>query len=130
VRRSAPRGFWRDQTAASAVEFAMVVPVFFALTIGALNLCILLYINSTLHYAVDDAARCMSVKTTVCDTVGHTQTHAAATFNFPSLSPSFTPAFAQACGNQVTGSATYRLNAVVTSLNLNLSAKSCFPVQN
>ena len=122
--------FWRAQTGASAVEFALVVPAFLALTIGALNLCIVLYINSNLHFAVDDAARCMSVKTTVCDTVAHTKTHALATFNFPSLSPTITPTFAAACGNQVSGSATYQLNAVVTNLSVNLSATSCFPVQN
>jgi Flp pilus assembly protein TadG len=125
--------FWRAQAGASAVEFAMVVPAFLALTIGALNLCILLYINSTLHFAVDDAARCMSVKTTVCDTVAHTRTHALATFNFPSLSPTITPTFGtvgSGCGNQVTGAATYRLNAVVTSINVSLSAQSCFPIQN
>ena len=130
----AGRSFWRAQAGASAVEFALVVPAFLALTIGALNLCILLYINSTLHFAVDDAARCMSISqaagTTACDTVAHTRTHALATFNFPSLSPVITPLAAQTCGNQVTGTATYQLNAVLTSMAVNLSATSCFPVQN
>ena len=77
------RRLWTGQAGASAVEFALVVPAFLALTIGALNLCIMLYINSTLHFAVDDSARCMSVKTTICDNVADTKTHALATFNFP-----------------------------------------------
>jgi Flp pilus assembly protein TadG len=125
--------FWREQAGSSAAEFAMVLPVFLALTLGAINLGILLYINSTLHFAVEDAARCMSVKTTICDNIVDTRTHAATTFNFPSLSPVFTPVVAGGAAgscNQVTGTATYRLNAVVTSISVPMSATSCYPIQD
>jgi Flp pilus assembly protein TadG len=122
------RKFCQDSVGASAAEFALLLPMFCALTIGAINLCIMVYANSLLQYAVDDAARCESVKTTVCTSAGATQTHAAATFGFANLSPTFT-ASAATCGNQVVGSVSYPLNMVVTTLTPTLSATSCFPIQ-
>ncbi len=127
------RAFWPDRGGASAAEFALVVPVFFALTIGAINLCILLFINTRLHNAVDAAARCMSMvdnPASSCLTPAATQTYAATTFGFPNLSPVFVATAGASGGcNKVTGAATYQLNAVVTSLPVTMSAQSCFPVQ-
>ena len=118
-------GWRRDQAGASALEFALVVPIVVALTLGGINLCLLLYANTTLHYAVDDAARCMSVKTLVCTSPGATQTYALASYKGPAISPTFT-AVAAACGSQVTGTATYQLNAVLVNFPVAMSAVSCF----
>jgi Flp pilus assembly protein TadG len=127
-----PLEFWRSETGASAAEFAMVVPAFFALTLGLVNLCFMLYFNVNLHFAVDDAARCMSVNpvnvTNSCSSPALTQTHAGANFSYPTLSPSFT-AVTAACGSKVTGTATYKLNAIVVSKSVPLSATACFPLQ-
>jgi Flp pilus assembly protein TadG len=122
------RKFCLDPAGASAVEFALILPVFCALTIGAINLCLVVYANSRLQYAVDDAARCESVKTTICTSSATTQTHAATTFGFAGLSPTFTASPA-VCGNQVVGSVTYPLSAVITTISVPISASSCFPIQ-
>ena len=120
--------FWQDRAGSSAAEFALLVPVFCALTVGAINLCILVYANSLLQFAVDDAARCQSVKTQICTGATATEAHAAATFGFTSLAPAFV-ASSPACGSKVVGTATYSLVAVVTTISVPLSASSCFPVQ-
>jgi Flp pilus assembly protein TadG len=123
------RKFWQDRAGATAAEFALVVPVFGALTIGAINLCLVVYANSLMQFAVDDAARCQSVKTTICTSTAATQTHAAATFGYASLNPTFT-ASQGACGSKVVGTVTYPLMAVVTTLSVPISATSCFPIQD
>jgi Flp pilus assembly protein TadG len=121
--------FWRDQEGATAAEFAVVVPVLGALTIGAIQLSVLVYANSKLQFAVDDAARCASVKTTICSSPSTTQSHASTAFAMANMSASFT-ATTPACGNQVVGTATYQINALITTVPVSLSATSCFPVQD
>ena len=121
--------FRRDRAGSTAVEFAIILPCFLALTFGTINLCVALYANTSLHYAVDDAARCMSVRTTTCDNAADTQTYATNHYNGPSLATSFT-ATTTTCGNQVTGTATFQLNAILANISVPLSATSCFPVQD
>jgi Flp pilus assembly protein TadG len=121
--------FRRNCAGSTAVEFAIILPCFLALTFGTINLCVALYANTALHYAADDAARCMSVKTTTCSSASVTQTYAVSHYNGPSISPSFT-ATTTTCGNQVTGTATFQLNAILANISVPLSATSCFPVQD
>lgn len=117
--------FWSNCRGASAVEFALVVPVFFALTIGTINLCVLIYMDSRLQFSVDSAARCGAIGTCTATT------QAANMFGFTTFSPSFAnPTVANCHGTEVTGSVTYRLNAFVTSISVPLSAKSCFATQD
>jgi Flp pilus assembly protein TadG len=47
----------------TAVEFAIVAPVFITLLIGTLALCVTLFLIGSLHYAAEEGARCASVKT-------------------------------------------------------------------
>lgn len=121
--------YCREERGASAVEFALVVPVICTLTIGAFQMCLLMFANNMLQFATDDAARCASVKTTICTGAGSTQSHAAATFGFAGMSPTFTASSA-ACGSKVIGSASYTMNAIVASVTVPLSASSCFPIQD
>jgi Flp pilus assembly protein TadG len=123
------RKFCQDRAGATAAEFALVLPVFGALTIGAINLCMVVYANSRMQFAVDDAARCLSVKTTICTGIASAQSHAAAMFGFSGLNPSFT-ASQGPCGSQVVGTVTYPLMAVVTTVSVPISASSCFPIQD
>lgn len=118
--------FWRDRDGASAAEFALMVPVFFALTIGAMHLCILLYMNSRLQFSVDDAARCAALAYNPCAPT----TRAASDFGFASLGPTFAAANPASCqGTQVTGNVTYSLNVVVTTISVPVTASSCFAAQ-
>jgi Flp pilus assembly protein TadG len=123
------RAYWNDPAGISAMEFALLVPALCALTIGAIQLCIVVYANSSLQFAVDDAARCASVQTTVCTGATATQSHAAANFGFANLSPTFT-ASSPSCGSQVVGSVTYQINAVLTTISVPMSATSCYPIQD
>jgi Flp pilus assembly protein TadG len=50
----------------TAVEFAIVAPVLIALLVGTIALCVGLFLIGSLHYAVEEGARCASVKTTIC----------------------------------------------------------------
>ena len=48
----------RDQQGTTAVEFAIVAPVLIALVVGTMALCVTLYLIGSLHFAVEDGARC------------------------------------------------------------------------
>jgi Flp pilus assembly pilin Flp len=116
--------FWQDRRGASAVEFAIVVPLLGALTIGAINLCILVYMDARLQFAVDGAARCGAIGTCTATS------QAASSFGFASLSPTFSvPVSANCHGTKVTGTVTYPLNAVLASFSIPLTASSCFAAQ-
>lgn len=122
----------------AAVEFALVAPAFLALVFGIVNLSAVLYASAQLHYAAEDAARCYSVRTTVCTSATTAQTYAAAAYRGPGIGASFTAANTGAChhslaspyaadGHAVTGTGTYQINAVLTSVSVPLSATACFP---
>ena len=59
------RNFLRDPSGSSAVEFAVVGPVFLMLVIGMMYGCLMIFSTASLHYAVEEGARCASIRTTV-----------------------------------------------------------------
>jgi hypothetical protein len=82
---------------------------------------------ASLHFAVEDAARCASVKTTVCTSSTTIASYAATRYTGPSISPTFTYSTA-GCGHTVTGTGTFSFNAIVPQLmSIPVSAKACFP---
>ncbi len=115
-----------DQQGTTAVEFAIIAPVFIALLIGTIALCVALFLIGSLHFAVEDGARCASVKTTICSdaasTVAYTQSH----YFGPDVSPTFTYA-AAACGNSVSASISYSMNVGFRTFTVPISATACFP---
>jgi Flp pilus assembly protein TadG len=120
----------RDQQGTTAVEFAIVAPVFIALLLGTLALCVALFLIGSLHFAVEDGARCASVKTTICSdgptTVAYTQSH----YFGPSLSPNpftYTPATPTNNCNRVTASISYSMNVGFRTYTIPISATACFP---
>ena len=117
----------RDQQGTTAVEFGIIAPVLIALLVGTMALCVALFLIGSLHFAVEDGARCASVKTTICadgpTTVAYTQSR----YLGPSgVTPTFTYA-AAACGNSVTASITYSVNVLFKTLVIPISATACFP---
>ena len=117
----------RGQGGAAAVEFAMVLPAFVGLIVSSIFVAQLMYEASSLRYAVEAAARCASVNTTVCSSNTTTQTYAAGKYLGPvSPAPTFT-ASSTGCGHTVTGSVTYVLRTGVRTFNVPLSASACFP---
>ena len=120
------RSLSRNEDGTTAVEFAIIAPVFIMLLFGTIGLCFALFLIGSLHYAVEDGARCASVKTTICSdsatTIAYTQAH----YLGPNVSPTFTYASA-VCGNSVTGSVSYTVNVGFRSFVIPISATACFP---
>ena len=116
----------RNREGTTAVEFAIVAPVLIALLIGTLTLCIGLFLVGSLHFAVEDGARCASVKTTICSDAASTVAYTQSRYFGPNLSPTFTYA-AAACGNSVSASISYSMNVGYTTYTIPISATACFP---
>jgi Flp pilus assembly protein TadG len=119
-----------DQQGTTAVEFAIVAPVFIALLIGTIALCIGLFLIGSLHFAVQEGARCASVKAAcqvngspdAAATVTYTQNH----YFGPNVSPTFTYT-ALTCGNSVSASINYSMNMGFRTFVIPISATACFP---
>lgn len=119
--------FLRNERGASAAEFALVIIPFIAFFLGGIGISFLLYANSTLQYAAEDAARCASVKTGICSNLTATQNYALSRYSGPVIAPIFTASVA-ACGNRVTGTAVFQLNTGLINLAVPLAASACFPI--
>ena len=118
--------FLRDSSGAAAIEFAVVGPVFLLLVVALIYGCFMLFGIASLHYAVEDGARCASVKTTVCNSSDATISYTQSVYYGPLMSPTFTYA-TPACGHAVTGHASFDFNLGVTDITVPLTATSCFP---
>jgi Flp pilus assembly protein TadG len=115
-----------DQQGTTAVEFAIIAPVFIALLIGTIALCVALFLIGSLHFAVEDGARCASVKTTICSDAATTVAYTQSRYFGPDVSPTFTYA-AAACGNSVSASISYSMNVGFKTFVVPISATACFP---
>jgi len=117
----------RDERGTTAIEFAIVGPVFILLLIGILYLCMGLSVAGSMHYAVEEGARCASVRTTVCSdqtsTVAYTQNH----YFGPSTQPTFTYNPAAACGHSVSGTISYVVDLGLKQITVPITAAACFP---
>jgi Flp pilus assembly protein TadG len=121
------RSIYRNQEGTTAVEFAIVAPVFILLVFGIIGVCFALFLVGSLHFAVEDGARCASVKTTLCQdsatTIAYTQTR----YLGPNVSPTFSATTA-ACGNTVTGTVNYTMDIGFRRFVIPVSATACFPI--
>jgi Flp pilus assembly protein TadG len=115
-----------SETGTTAVEFAIIAPVFIALLIATLAFCLGLFLIGSLHYAVEEGARCASVKTTICPDSATTIAYAQSHYYGPNLSPTFTYA-AAACGKSVSASINYSMDVGFRTFVLPISATACFP---
>ena len=115
-----------DQQGTTAVEFAIIAPVLILLLVGTMALCVALFLIGSLHFAVEEGARCASVKTTVCADAATTVAYTQSRYLGPNVSPAFTYA-AAACGNSVTGSITYSMDIGLRTFVIPISATACFP---
>lgn len=120
------RRFSISADGASALEFAIVAPAFLTCLVGAFYVCEMAFASVCLNYAVESAARCYSVKTTVCTDASSTQTYATSHFVGPKVSPTFVASTAT-CGHKVTGSINFTLDLGVSKQVLPINASSCAP---
>jgi hypothetical protein len=112
---------WHDARGTAAVEFAMVAPAFIMLAVGTFYLCMCLFLTGSLHYAVEQAARCKSINT-CADPVAYAQS----IYFGPGGTPNFTYS-AAACGNSVSATMNYAWSIGIKQFTLPVSATACFP---
>jgi Flp pilus assembly protein TadG len=113
----------------TAVETALVLPAFLLFLMAIIEAGFLLWTQTTLQFAVEAAARCAVVNTTLCGTTSAIQTYAASqAVGMTISSSSFSVSQPTGCSYQV--SISYPFNFIVTHLFTNtitLTAKSCHP---
>jgi Flp pilus assembly protein TadG len=127
MRNFSSRG-WKDERATTAVEFAIVGPVFILLVVGMVCVCLALFAVGSLQYAVEEGARCSVARTSVCTdanaTIAYTKDH----YFGPSNSPAFTVGQVPCgAGRPVSGSTNFVLDVGLTKFNVPISATACFP---
>lgn len=118
----------RDGSGNTALEFALAAPVIMMVILAMAEFGLLLWTQSSLHFAVEQASRCATVDTSLCNSAAAVQNYAASQAYGLTIAPGVFTYTAATCGNQV--SASYRYDFVVTGLFLNsltLTAQSCFP---
>ena len=94
--------------------------------IGGFFAAFLLFTAGGLHFAVERAARCAKVQTSVCSSAGATEAYAQTQFAGYGVTPTFT-ATPEACGQQGSGSATFSMNFFVKTVSVPLTATACYP---
>ncbi len=118
----------RDESGVALIEFSLLLPIFFLLIFGIMEMGQLFWTQTALQHAVEMAARCASVNTTICGTTTQTQSYAATQTYGMSLPTSTFTASAPTCGNLVTASYPFVLQPPIFPVSqINLSAKSCYP---
>jgi Flp pilus assembly protein TadG len=117
-----------DRGGGSAVEFSLIAPAFLLLLFGVAEFGRLLWTQSALHFAVEEAARCATVDTNNCGSTSAVQSYAVARAAGLGLQNSVFSLSSPSCGNQV--SASYPFAFVMSTLfpySITLTAQSCFP---
>ncbi|OJU09590.1 MAG: hypothetical protein BGN86_13495 [Caulobacterales bacterium 68-7] len=119
--------FARASDGGTAAEFALVLPIMILLTFGGMGASWMMYANTSVHYATEDAARCFAVNTTVCTNAAAVQTYGVGKYRGPTLASLTFTASTQACGRQVVGTGTYTLRTGLRTISVPISATSCYP---
>ncbi len=116
-----------DKRGTTALEFAIVSPVCILLVLGSLYLCMCIFAFGSMRYAVEEGARCASVRTTQCSnsttTLSYTKNH----YYGPASAPTFTYNATATCGHSVSGSLNYVVDFGLKQITVPISATACFP---
>jgi Flp pilus assembly pilin Flp len=116
----------RCENGATALEYAFVLPAFITLLVGGICAANLAFAVNSLHYAVQDAARCAAVKTRVCTSSATTITYAQGRYSGPQISPTFNYS-AAGCGHTVSASGSYPIILAAATIDVPISASACYP---
>ena len=119
--------FFKDDRGTSALEFALVAPMFLSLIFGIFQYSYVVFVDNLLHFSVDAAARCGAIGSTTppCNGSGLTaMEQTAKTLFFMSNKPSFSANCSSDNGSGLT--ATYDVT-ILNIVNLQLTAQSCYP---
>jgi Flp pilus assembly protein TadG len=121
-------GLARACDGATAVETAIVLPVFLLLLFAVIEAGLIFWTQSTLQSAVEAAARCAVVDKTQCGSTSAIQTYAASQAIGMTVTSSLFIVSTPSCGHQV--SITYPFSFIVSGLfpgTMTLNAISCHP---
>ena len=120
---------WGDRRGASALEFGLIAPLFFAFVFGIVELGLLLWTQAGLQHGVEIAARCATVNSSLCPTnKPNVITTYASQQAFGLSLPASTFTYASpACGNQVSASYQFQFPQILNLAPLTLTAVACFP---
>jgi Flp pilus assembly protein TadG len=116
-----------DERGTTAIEFAIVGPIFIFLIIGIAFLCMGMAVAGSMHYAVEEGARCASVRKTVCSDEDTTITYTKSHYFGPGSAPTFAYNPAAACGHSVTASINYVVDMGLKKVSVPITAAACFP---
>ena len=94
------RGFLKCGRGATAVEFALVLPVMVLLAFGGISINAMMFANIALNFAAQDTAHCMAVKTTVCPGT-NVQAYGSSKYVGPALASLTFTGSTPACGRRV-----------------------------
>jgi len=120
----------REDGGTSAIEFALVFPVFILMVLGIFEFSRALWTRSLLNYAVQTAARCGAVDTATCGSTNDTITYAVQNSSPLTIPNSDFTASTQSCGSQVT--VAFPFTFIVPQLfpfDITLAAQACYPKQ-
>jgi Flp pilus assembly protein TadG len=123
---SASFGLGRSQEGASAIEFALVLPVFIMFLMSGFYASFGAFTVSNMHYAVEAGARCAAVSKGECSSAASTDAYVRRNLVSIGPVPSITVEDAS-CGKLVTGRVDYPVDLVFHRMTFPLSAQACHP---
>jgi Flp pilus assembly protein TadG len=121
-------GLLKAREGTTAVETAIVLPAFLLLLLGLIECGILFWTQSSLQFAVEAAARCAVVNSTLCGNTSAIQSYAASQVTGLTVASSSFSVGQPSCGYLV--SISYPFSFVDPNLfpwSIMLNAQSCHP---
>ncbi len=119
----------RSRAGNAAIEAALGLPVLITFGAGLSEFGYAMWIQNTLQYAVEAAARCAAINTTDCGTTANIQAYAVSQVVAINVTTSTFTVSTPACGKQVTAS--YAFDGGIPMLlgdwNPTLTATACHP---
>jgi hypothetical protein len=107
-----------DERGTTAIEFAIVGPIFIFLVIGIAFFCMGLAVAGSMHYAVEEM---------VCNDEDTTIAYTKAQYFGPGGVPTFSYDPVAACGHSVTASISYVVDMGLKKVSVPITAAACFP---
>jgi len=123
----------RRQRGAAAIEYALILPAVLIFFFGLMDAGRLLWSYTTLSRAVEAAARCGAINTTLCGTAAQVKTFAVSQAWGMTITASAFTVTTATCGIKVSGSYDFEyvmpiLNAVVPKGTITVTASACYPL--
>jgi Flp pilus assembly protein TadG len=117
-----------DAAGATAVEFGLTAPVFFAMMFGLIDGGMLLWTQLGLQHATEMAARCASINKNLCAGTTAVQSYASTQALGLSMDPSVFTFTQPSCGSQVNASFDFGvIGGYYGTPVITINAVACFP---